>query len=54
MLACKRSKKELWIWLEFCILILLNASIERMVKNYTFEEATRMLDNKLEELGVKY
>ena len=23
-------------------------------KNYTFEEATRMLDNKLEELGVKY
>lgn len=23
-------------------------------KNYSFEEATRMLDNKLEELGVKY
>ena len=22
-------------------------------KNYSFEEATRMLDNKLEELGVK-
>lgn len=23
-------------------------------KNYTFTEATKMLDNKLEELGLKY
>ena len=53
--ACLQTlEKRLMDMWEYYIWILVNVFQEKTEKNYTTSEATKMLDNRLEELGINF